>query len=55
MYLEYKNMRYEPVSVDHMDGQHAEGKIEFHLPEAPDHFRIVAHGFPNSDEHIFEW
>ena len=55
MYLEYKNMKYKPVSIDPMRGQYAEGKIEFHLPEAPDHFRIITHGFPNSEEHIFEW
>jgi hypothetical protein len=54
-HLEYGDMEYIPVSIDRMRGHHAGGEIEFNLPEAPDHFRIVVRGLPDLEERIFEW
>lgn len=55
MHLEYRNMKYKPISMDRMHGQNAEGEVEFHIPEAPDRFRIVIRGLPNMEEHVFQW
>jgi hypothetical protein len=55
MHLQYRDMEYEPVHTERLLGQHAEGHIEFHLPQAPDHFSIVVGGLQNMEDHVFQW